>query len=88
MMKSSQLKVGRELINNSQEAWLGYYVFAVLTIAILGGGYYLIRRSGLTGAEYGLALIGVFIMTLVSAGISIMCHLLGHIIDMIEEQKR
>lgn len=82
-----QVKVGPELLNPSRESWLGYYVFAAATLAILGGGNYWLRHSGLQGGEYWLALIGLLILGLVSLGITIMCHLMGHLIDMVNDLK-
>jgi hypothetical protein len=84
----NQLKVGPELISNSREAWLGYYVFTGLALAMLGGGYLLVRQSGVQGADYWLLLVGVFLLSLVAGGIAVMCHLLGHVIDMIDEMRR
>lgn len=80
----NQLKVGPELLSNSREAWLGYYVFVLLSLASLGGGYLWLRGSGLPEGQYALAMIGVLLLALVSLGIAIMCHLLGHLIDMVE----
>lgn len=87
-MAYNQLKVGPELISNSREAWLGYYVFTGLALAMLGGGYLLVRQSGVQGADYWLLLVGVFLLSLVAGGIAVMCHLLGHVIDMIDEMRR
>lgn len=87
-MAYNQLKVGPELISNSREAWLGYYVFTGLALAVLGGGYLLVRQSGVQGADYWLLLVGVFLLSLVSGGIAVTCHLLGHVIDMLDELRR
>ena len=89
-MAYGQLKVGPELISNSREAWLGYYTFAALTIISLGGGYYLIRRSGLERSDYWMALVAILLFSLISLGICIMCHLMGHLIDTVDAlgQKR
>lgn len=88
MNRTAQIKVGRELITNSQEAWLGYYAFALITITVLGGGYVLLRRAELTGADYWLALLGILILATVCLGICIMCHILGHIVDALDEMRR
>lgn len=85
MHRTAQVKVGKELISNSQEAWLGYYVFAGTTVGVLGGGYLLLRRADLTGPDYWLALLGVLILAAVCMGISIMCHILGHVVDALDE---
>ena len=85
MSAYNQVKFGPELLSNSREAWLGYYVFVVLALGSLGGGYFLLRRSGLEGGDYWLAMLGILILSLVSLGIAIMCHLLGHVIDMIDD---
>lgn len=81
MYPTRQLKVGKELITNSQEAWLGYYVFAAASLVILAGGCIALRRAALTGPDYWIALMSVLILAAVCIGISIMCHLLGHILD-------
>lgn len=88
MSAYNQIKVGPELISNSREAWLGYYVFTGLALVSLGGGYLWLRGSGFESAQYWLALIGILILFLVSLGIGIMCHLLGHLIDMVDEVRR
>src|SRR5262249_17187144 len=82
-----QLKVGPELLNPSRESWLGYYVFAAATLGILAGGNYLLRRSGLEGASYWLALLGLLTLALISAWIAIVCHLMGHLFDELDELK-
>lgn len=87
MRQTGQLKVGKELISNSQEAWLGYYVFALSTIGVLGGGYFSLRRAGLSGPDYWLGLLGVLILAAVCLGISITCHILGHIVDTLDEMQ-
>lgn len=84
MKRSNQIKVGKELITNSQEVWLGYYVFAVLTLLFLGGGYYFIRGLNLQGADYWISLLLVLTLSVVSMGICIMCHVLGHIVDSLD----
>lgn len=85
MYRTGQLKVGKELISNSQEAWIGYYVFAFATLAVLGGGYFGLRRAQLSGPDYGLALLGILILAAVCMGICIMCHILGHIVDSLDQ---
>ena len=87
MTSSYQLKAGRELMSNSREAWLGYYVFVIVALGTLGGGYLLVRRAGFEGGEYWLAMIGVLTLALVSLGIAVACHILGHIVDTLEELK-
>ncbi|CAN5323124.1 hypothetical protein BH09SUM1_BH09SUM1_14200 [soil metagenome] len=88
MAMSQQLKVGPELLNPSRESWIAYYIFAVLTLGTLGGGWLWLKSSGYTGADYTLALIGILILSAVFGGVTIMCHLLGHLIDEIDELKR
>lgn len=85
MAYNAQVKLGPELISNSREAWLGYYVFTLGAIAILGGGYWLVRRSGFEGADYWILLLGVAILAMVSLGVGVCCHLLGHLIDTVDE---
>ncbi|MCC6547505.1 hypothetical protein IT570_10095 [Candidatus Sumerlaeota bacterium] len=85
MPYNSQLKLGPELISNSREAWTAYYVFVVLSVGALGGGYFAVRQSGVTGTDYWLLLLGVVILSAIFGGIAIMCHLLGHIIDTLDE---
>jgi hypothetical protein len=84
MRPTAQVKVGKELITNSQEAWLGYYVFALATLSVLGGGYLLLRQADLAGADYWLVLLGILILAAVCLGICIMCHILGHIVDALD----
>lgn len=84
MAYTAQVKLGPELISNAREAWLGYYVFAGLALAFLGGGYALLRMAGWQGPEYWLGLAAVLLLALVSAGISVMCHLFGHVLDILE----
>ncbi len=83
-----QVKVGPELLTPSGESWIAYYAFAFLTIASLGGGYWLLRRSELTGPDYFLGLLGVLILTVACAGITIMCHLMGHLLDEVAELRK
>ncbi len=85
MRPTAQVKVGKELISNSQEAWLGYYVFAAATLGVLGGGYLLLRRADISGPDYWLVLLGILILAAVCLGICIMCHILGHIVDALDE---
>ncbi|MEO8377720.1 MAG: hypothetical protein ABI579_08610 [Candidatus Sumerlaeota bacterium] len=85
MSYNAQLKLGPELISNSREAWSAYYLFVVLSLGTLGGGYFAIRHSGVSGTDYWLLLLGVVILAAVFGGIAIMCHLLGHIIDTLDE---
>ena len=88
MNARNQVTLGPELLDASRESWTAYYVFAFATILTLGGGYYWLRHSGMEGANYWLGLIGVLILSLVSGGICIMCHLMGHMIDMLDEMKK
>lgn len=83
-----QLQLGPELINNSQEAWLGYYVFTGLGLLSLAGAAWLTIAGGITGAAYVQALGGAVLLALVSFGIGVNCHLQGHILDTLEEIKR
>ncbi len=87
MHPSAQVKVGKELISNSQEAWLGYYVFAFASLGVLGGGYPLLRHADLSGPDYWLVLLGILILAAVCLGICIMCHILGHIVDTLDEMR-
>lgn len=81
MHQTGQLKIGKERVSNSQEAWLEYYVFAAATVTVLGGGYLLLQRADISGTDDGLALLGILILAAACMGISIRCHLLGHIVD-------
>lgn len=87
MSSYSQVKVGPELLSASRESWLGYYVFAFLTLLSLGGGYAWLRSSGLTGDAYWLGLLGILILSAVCVGITIICHLMGHLFDELEERR-
>lgn len=84
---TNQVKLGPELISNSREAWLGYYAFMALGLGILAGGAWAVGRSGATGTDYALLMMGVATLALVSFGIGVMCHLLGHIIDTLEDSR-
>ena len=80
-----QVKVGPELLSASGESWVGYYVFAILAILLLAGGGLLIENSAMQGTDKILCYIGVMILALVSTGISIVCHLMGHLFDSMNE---
>ncbi len=82
----AQLKVGPELLTPSRESWLGYYVFAFLTLGTLGGGWLWLRSSGLMGDAYWLALLAILILGTVCLGITIVCHLMGHLFDLLEDR--
>jgi hypothetical protein len=87
MKKSMQIKLGPELLSASGESWLGYYVFAGLSLAILGGGALWLRNSGLEGGDRALATIGIGLGFLVSISTCMICHFMGHIFDWIEESE-
>ena len=76
-----QKRLGPELITNAQEAWLGYYVFAALTLLSLAGGFWVVRRAELEPGLQLVAQIGVLLLGLVSAGIATTCHIAGHLLD-------
>jgi len=86
-MMRNQVKLGPELLNASRESWISYYVFAFGAIATLGGGYAILRASGLVGSDYWLALLGVLILAAVFGGIAIVCHLMGHLFDELAEMR-
>lgn len=85
MASYKQLKVGPELLSPSAESWLAYYLFAVLALAIPGLGGYWLNSSDLEGADYVLAMIGVGILFLIAASMTVLCHCIGHIMDYLVE---
>lgn len=87
-MMGSQVKLGPELLGASRESWISYYVFAAAAVATLGGGYGLVRASGLGGVEYWLMLLAVLILSAVFGGIAIVCHLMGHLFDELDAIRR
>ncbi len=86
MSTYNQVKLGPELLSAARESWLGYYVFAFLTLLSLGGGYAWLRSSGLSGDAYWLGLLGILILSTVCLGIAIVCHLMGHLFDLLESR--
>jgi len=85
MFFQRQLKLGPELLDESGEAWLGYYLFAFITLGVLGGVGWWVRDAELSAATRILAGLMVGLGFLVSLSTCMICHFFGHLFDTLTE---
>ena len=71
-------------LNHVQEARVGAWLFAVLAFLVFVGGFWLVGRSDLRAMELIAALFGIITLSLVCAGLSMLCHLM---VDLFEDLK-